>query len=187
MKKTLFGIILFTLSLSIFANDLDTLKAITTSPEKLTGTFSQTKFLAQLDTSIKSTGAFNYVRDKKIVWHTQTPIDSTLELTPKTMLNYQDGVQVNQLDSATNPVVAVLSDIFFGVMTAQWQILEEYFSVSAEVSGGHWKATLVPIDDNMGGFINKVTLEGDKYLKQVTLYEPEGNQTHIEFDQLQQK
>jgi len=187
MKNTVLGIILFTLSLAVSANDLDKLKVITTTPEKLTGTFSQSKFLAQLDTSIKSAGAFNYVRNTKIVWHTLTPIDSTLELTPKTMLNFQDGVQVNKLDSDTNPVVAVFSDIFFGVMTAQWQILEEYFSVSAEVSGGQWKATLVPIDKSIGGFINKVTLEGDKYLKQVTLYEPEGNLTHIEFDHLQQK
>lgn len=187
MKTTFLAIILFTLSLSVFANDLDKLKAVTTTPEKLTGTFTQTKFLAQLDTSIKSTGAFNYIRDTKIVWHTLTPIDSTLELTPKTMLNYQDGVQVNKLDSNTSPIVAVFSDIFFGVMTAQWQVLEEYFSVNAEVSEGHWKATLVPIDKNIGGFISKVILEGDKYLKQVTLYEPEGNLTHIVFDQLQQK
>jgi|UniRef100_A6W250 hypothetical protein len=187
MKQTFLCIILFALSLSVFANDLDKLKAVTTTPENLTGTFSQTKFLAQLDTSIKSAGKFNYIRDAKIIWHTLTPIDSTLELTPKTMLNYQDGVQVNKLDSDTNPIVAVFSDIFFGVMTAQWQVLEEYFSVNAEVSNGHWKATLVPIDKNIGGFINKVVLEGDKYLKLVTLYEPEGNRTHIEFDQLQQK
>ena len=86
MKKTFLSIILFTLSLSVFANDLDKLKAVTTTPEKLTGIFAQTKFLAQLDTSIKSTGAFNYIRDTKIVWHTLTPIDSTLELTTKTML-----------------------------------------------------------------------------------------------------
>jgi hypothetical protein len=72
-------------------------------------------------------------------------------------------------------------------MTAQWQILEAYFSVSAEVSDGQWKATLVPVDESIGGFINKVTLEGDKYLQQITLYEPEGNITHITFDKLQQK
>lgn len=187
MKKIFLGMILSTLSFSIFASSLDELKAITTTPVKLTGTFSQSKYLAQLETSIKSTGVFNYVRDTKIVWHTLIPIDSTLELTPETMLSYQDGVQVNKLDSDTNPVVAVFSDIFFGVMTAQWQILKEYFAINAEVSDGQWKATLVPIDKKIGEFISKVTLEGDAYLKQVTLYEPEGNLTHIEFDQLQPK
>jgi hypothetical protein len=103
------------------------------------------------------------------------------------MLNYQDGVQVNKLDTETNPIVAVFSDIFFGVMTAQWQILEEYFDVNADVVEGHWTATLTPLDANIGNFIQKVTLEGDQYLKHVTLYEPEGNLTHIEFDQLIQK
>lgn len=187
MRKIFLGIIFSVLSISVSANNLDDLKALTTTPEKLSGTFSQSKYLAQLETSINSSGSFNYIRDKKIVWHTLTPINSTLELTPKTMLSYQDGEQVNKLDSDTNPVVAVFSDIFFGVMTAQWQILEVYFSVSAEVSDGQWKATLVPVDESIGGFINKVTLEGDKYLQQITLYEPEGNITHITFDKLQQK
>ncbi|MEO9275995.1 outer membrane lipoprotein carrier protein LolA [Marinomonas sp. 5E14-1] len=187
MKNTILGIILFLLSLSSFANDLDRLKTVTAAPDKLTGTFTQSKYLAQLDTSLQSTGEFNYLRDTQIIWHTLSPIDSTLELTPNTMLNYQNGIQVNKLDTTTNPIVAVLSDIFFGVMTAQWQILEEYFDVNAEVVGEHWKATLIPLNKNIGSFIHKVTLEGDKYLKQVTLYEPEGNLTHIEFDQLQQK
>lgn len=187
MKKTFLCIILSVLSLSVSANSLDDLKALTTTPEKLSGTFSQSKYLAQLETSIHSSGSFNYIRDKKIIWHTLTPINSTLELTPKTMLSYQDGVQVNKLDTDTNPVVAVFSDIFFGVMTAQWQVLEAYFSVNAEVSGDQWKATLVPVDERIGGFINKVTLEGDEYLQEIALYEPEGNITHIKFDKLQQK
>ncbi|MBJ7538697.1 outer membrane lipoprotein carrier protein LolA [Marinomonas transparens] len=178
---------LMVLSFSLFtsAASLDELKAITSTPNTLSGTFTQAKYLAQLDTSLRSTGEFHYLRDKEITWHTLTPIDSRLKLTPETMSNYQNGKQVNKMDSGSNPVVAILSDIFFAVMTAQWQVLETYFTVNTKVADRQWQATLTPLNANIGSFANKIILQGDQYLRHITLYEAEGNRTQIDFSQLQ--
>lgn len=186
MRKLFFALLCVGSSY-LWASDLTELKAITATPENLSGTFQQNKYLAQLETSLKSTGEFNYVRDKKIIWHILTPVDSTLELTPNSMLSYQGDQQVSKLDGESNPVVAVFSDIFFGVMTAQWQVLEQYFTVEAEVKGQQWQAKLTPTDKNVANFIQQVSLSGDQYLQQITLFEPEGNRTQIEFDKLQSK
>lgn len=187
MRKIGFAIFIFVFSALAVANDLDTLKTITSTPERLSGTFIQSKYLSQIDISIPSSGTFQYRQDKEIIWRTLSPIDSTLKLTPKAIFNYQGGEKVNQLDIDKNPFVSVFSDVFFGVMTAQWQVLEKYFSVDAVVTGASWEAVLVPLDANIGRFSEKITLQGDNYLRQITLYEAGGNQTHIEFDKLQPK
>ena len=72
-------------------------------------------------------------------------------------------------------------------MTAQWQVLEEYFAVDANVNASSWEAVLIPLDANIKSFSEKITLKGDRYLRQMTLYEADGNRTDIKFEQLQIK
>lgn len=187
MKKLLLIISILILSSLASANDLEALKRITSNPDRLSGTFTQSKYLSQIDISIPSSGSFYYIKDKEITWQTLKPINSTLKLTPKAILSYQGSEKISQLDTDTNPFVSVFSDIFFGVMTAQWQVLEEYFAVDANVNASSWEAVLIPLDENIKSFSEKITLKGDQYLRQMTLYEADGNRTDIKFEQLQIK
>lgn len=187
MKNILFIVSAFIFCSFAVANDFEELRAMTSNPERLSGTFTQSKYLSQIDISIPSSGSFYYEKDKEIIWRTLKPIDSTLKLTPKAILNYQGSEKISQLDTDSNPFVSVFSDIFFGVMTAQWQVLEEYFSVEASVNSTSWEAVLTPQDANIRSFTQKITLQGDQYLRQMTLYEADGNRTHIEFNKLQNK
>lgn len=164
-----------------YASPLADLKSLASTPEQLTGQFEQTKYIAQIDASLKSSGEFSYQAGQEIVWHTLTPVENTLTLTPEQIISQQNGQVVSSINNQQSPVVAVFSDIFFGVMTAQWSLLENYFDITPELDGEQWHATLTPNDEQIAQAVTQVTLTGDKLLQHVVLTEPNGNTTDIHF------
>ena len=82
MRKILCTAFFFIFSAFAAANDLELLKTLTNSPERLSGKFTQSKYLSKIDISIPSSGDFFYVKDEEIIWQTLKPINSTLKLTP---------------------------------------------------------------------------------------------------------
>lgn len=168
------------------AADSRLLESLTTAPEALKGQFTQVKYVQALDARFESSGSFDYQRGSSIRWHTLTPIDNLLTLTPRTISSQQGDTLLSSLDSQTNPVVTIFSDIFFGVMTAQWQTLAEYFEMDIQGSKEHWTVTLHPIDKSVEQVVARVELSGDELLREVLLFEATGDQTQIKFIELQQ-
>ncbi|WP_417224686.1 outer membrane lipoprotein carrier protein LolA [Amphritea sp.] len=167
------------------AADFTLLESLTSAPQTLQGRFTQVKLVKALDARFESSGRFDYQRDSSIRWHTLEPIDNLLNLTPQTISNQQGTTVLSKLDSQQNPVVTVFSDIFFGVMTAQWQTLAEYFEMNVEGSKQGWTVTLIPIDSSVEQVVAKVELRGDELLREVLLFEATGDQTQIKFLDLQ--
>ncbi|WP_290702694.1 outer membrane lipoprotein carrier protein LolA [Amphritea sp.] len=180
-------ILLFTgLSVGSQAADFKFLESLTTAPESLHGQFTQVKLVKALDARFESSGSFDYERGSSIRWHTLTPIDNLLTLTPRTISSQQGDTLLSNLDSQNNPVVVIFSDIFFGVMTAEWQTLAEYFEMDVQGSKEHWTVTLHPIDKSVEQVVTRVELSGDDLLRKVLLFEAAGDQTQIKFTELQQ-
>lgn len=182
-----FVLLLFAgLSVVSQAADYKLLESLTSAPETLHGQFTQVKFVQALDARFESSGSFDYQRGRSIRWHTLSPIDNLLTLTPRTISNQQGDTVLSSLDSQNNPVVTIFSDIFFGVMTAQWQTLAEYFEMDVQGSKEHWTVTLHPIDTSVEQVVARVELSGDELLREVLLFEAAGDQTQIKFIELQQ-
>lgn len=160
-------------------------EALMESPASLQGRFEQVKHLSALDTEIHSSGRFAYEQDIEISWRTQVPIESLLRLTPNQITSEQDGTLLSQLETRSNPVVELFSEIFFGVMTARWDRLDKHFSAETHVSGSDWYATLIPREARVKRVISRVELQGDRNLRQVMLYEEGGDWTRIRFHDLQ--
>lgn len=168
------------------AADAKLLESLTTAPDALHGQFTQVKFVKALDAQFESSGSFDYQRDNSIRWHTLTPIDNLLTLTPRTISSQQGDTLLSNMDSQNNPVVTIFSDIFFGVMTAQWQTLAEYFEMDVQGSKEHWTVTLHPIDKSVEQVVARVELSGDDLLREVLLFEATGDKTQIKFLELKQ-
>ena len=182
--KSLFSVLLLCTAVFSHASPLDELKRLASTPERLTGQFEQTKYIAQIDANLASSGTFSYQAGKQITWHTSTPVESTLTLTPEHIVSQQNGQTVSSISNEQSPVVAVFSDIFFGVMTAQWSLLQNYFDITPELDGEQWRATLTPNDANIAQAVTQVTLSGNQLLQHVVLTEPNGNTTSIRFSHL---
>ncbi|MBY4676116.1 outer membrane lipoprotein carrier protein LolA [Marinobacterium arenosum] len=186
MIRRLFSLILMLLlPLSACAGfTYDQLEKVTVSPAHLDGHFTQEKYLSALDASLVSTGVFSYQRGRSIRWETLEPIKNELLMTPESIINRQGGQELLQLETASNPVVKVLSEIFFAVLTADWAKLSGYFDLSGTLEGSQWTAELVPTDSAVRQVVTRVELKGDSLLREVVLHENGGNRTAIRFDSL---
>lgn len=161
------------------------LEGLTSAPELLRGEFIQSKYISALDTEFESSGTFEYRRNQAIEWRTVAPIENVLVMTPDRIINRQAGNELSRLESDSNPVVSVFSDIFFGVMTAEWGKLAQYFSFKLKRNGESWTVHLVPIDSSVEQVVSSVELNGDELLREVVLHEAAGDLTRIRFKDMQ--
>lgn len=161
--------------------DVAQLNQLTLSPEKLSGQFTQQKYLADFDMQLASSGEFNYIKNQSVNWHTLAPIENKIIMTPHSITSVQGDKQVMHLQADSNPVVSVLSDIFFSVLTSQWQQLEVYFTLSGHIVDDQWQVVLLPKDSAISQAVSKIELQGDEYLRHLKFIEHNGDYTDIRF------
>jgi hypothetical protein len=158
------------------------LKQISTTPEMLEGRFSQEKYLSALDATLKSTGVFTYQRGKSIHWEILEPIQNELVISPVAITSKQADGELLRFDGGLNPTVLVLGEIFFSVLTAEWEVLADYFELSGEIDGQQWHAVLVPIDQTVIQVFSRIELKGGILLREIILFENGGDRTTIHLD-----
>ena len=162
------------------------LEAITSTTASLAGEFVQEKYLSNLDTSLTSTGVFNYQRDQYIEWSTLNPVKNELMITPDEIVIMHSEKKLVTIDGSDNPTIDLISKIFFSVLTANWSALSEYFQLNGEIESEpetniKWQAELIPVEPQIAHIINKIDLKGGKHIDQIVMYERENNHTTIRF------
>ena len=185
MFSALLAVTLLTAAPAWAQISFEQLEQHSTTPLTLTGQFKQTKFLSAFEIELPSRGQFSYKKNQSIIWQTIEPVENELLLTPDSIVNRQGGQELMRLDAQSSPSIAVLSKIFFSVMTADWQRLSDYFSLSGSFIEQGWTAELIPVDESFKTMINKVELSGDSLLEKVVLHEKSGDLTTIHFINLQ--
>ncbi|OMH31683.1 outer membrane lipoprotein carrier protein LolA [Motiliproteus sp. MSK22-1] len=159
---------------------------VSEAPEQLSGHFTQEKYLSALDTSLISTGLFYYHQGQMLQWKTLKPIQNELVMTPSAIINKQGDQELLRLDTNSNPIAGILSEIFFSALAAEWNNLAMYFELSGEINGKNWYAKLLPTDRTMAQVISLVELKGDTLLRELIFHEKSGDRTTIRFDRLNQ-
>jgi len=180
LKKLFLGAALLFLPFSVRSEvSFNQLTQITGLPEKHAGSFVQQKYLQAVDASLESSGVFDYVRGKSIRWEILEPIQSELLITPTEVRSKQNGEELLQLDTSTNPAAAALGEIFFAILTADWKTLESYVELSGSTDGDNWHAVLKPLDQTARLTFTRVELSGSEQLEKIVLHESSGDRTTI--------
>lgn len=183
MKWFFPGLIALIIPLAVSAGiSFTQLAKISTTPDQLKGTFSQEKYLKALDAELISTGVFSYQRGKSIRWEILKPIQNELVMTPATITSKQGDGELWQIDVESTPESAALGQIFFSLVTADWDILSNHFEVTGEIDGQQWHAVLVPTDQTVVQAFSRIELRGENLLQQIILHENGGNRTTIRLD-----
>ncbi|MEX1200732.1 MAG: outer membrane lipoprotein carrier protein LolA [Methylophaga sp.] len=163
------------------------LTQLTESPESLQGEFKQEKYLAEFDTTLLSSGIFNYQRNEFIRWQTKMPIENELLMKPSSIASSQGGEELISLQADKDPAAKVLTEIFFAVLTADWNALSDYFFANGDYQNNRdWEVKLTPRKPTLKQAINHVELSGDTLMRKVVLHEKNGDITRIDFLNLQQ-
>jgi len=153
---------------------------MTTEPV-VRGAFEQRKVVKGFRNPLVSRGEFVVSRERGVWWRTQEPFASTLVVTRDRVLAKQaDGTVLRKLSAGDEPAVHTISETLFALMAADISLLQKRFDIGGELVGKEgWHLVLTPRDAALQRWLQRVDLEGDRYLRQVRLQEASGDHTVI--------
>ncbi len=172
--------LLLLLPLSVNADiSFSRLAQLTRAPEKHQGYFHQEKYLKAVDASLRSSGEFAYERGKSIRWEILEPIHSKILMTPDGISSQQGNGELLQLQKSDNSVAAIVGEVFFAVLTADWENLSAFFEIDGGIEGDSWHVELIPRESTARKIFSRIELRGRRLLQVVILHEAGGNRTTI--------
>ncbi|HUS24282.1 MAG TPA: outer membrane lipoprotein carrier protein LolA [Candidatus Binatia bacterium] len=148
------------------------------SAQTLRGRYRQHKTLRELPRPLLAEGSFLFVRDRGIVWRTETPFASELVITPDALVQRQDGAS-QRIGAETQPAIRMVGRIFFAVFSLDFSTLEGLFSLyGGALPQGGWALGMRPLQD--GGSLREIEVQGAAQVQHVILREAGGDLTDIE-------
>jgi hypothetical protein len=145
------------------------------------GSFEQRKTVKGFRHPLVSTGDFVVSRQRGVLWRTLAPFASTLVVTADRVLARQaDGSVTRRLSANDEPAVRALSETLLAVMAADLSVLAQRFRIEGDLVGRDaWRLQLTARDPAMARWVQRVELEGDRFLRSVRLSEGSGDVTQI--------
>jgi hypothetical protein len=146
----------------------------------LRGSFEQRKSIRGFRNPLLSRGDFVVARQRGVLWRTAEPFPSTLVVTrDRVLARNADGTIARRLQASEEPAVRAISETLFALMAADLAILAQRFQIEGESGAAGWKLALAPREAALARWLQRVELEGDRYLRSVRLAEINGDQTQI--------
>jgi hypothetical protein len=144
------------------------------------GAFEQRKTIKGFRNPLVSSGDFVVARQRGVIWRTLAPFPSSLVITRDRLLARQgDGAVARRLSASEEPAVRGISETLFGVMAADLSVLVQRFDISGDSGRDGWRLALQPRDAGLARWIQRVELEGDRFLQAVRMQEAGGDLTAI--------
>ena len=148
----------------------------------LEGKFEQSKYIADLDTTLDSSGLFSFVPDKGLRWSILKPVSTNLRITPNEIVERQDGEEVMRMNVDEQPMTRAISDVFFAIFGGDWDALEKRFTIRSMQETSPWRLELEPKDELLKSYLNTIELQGSEYLEVLILSESNGDRTRIQLN-----
>ncbi|HXU93869.1 MAG TPA: outer membrane lipoprotein carrier protein LolA [Gallionella sp.] len=155
-------------------------------PELLRGRFVQQKSVKGFKKPLISGGDFTIWRGHGLLWHTQKPFESMLELRrDRLSVTQANGRSGYKLDGEREPGLRAVNELVFALFSGDIAMLKKYFHMQGELSGKQdWTLVLTPLDAGLMRAFKRVELSGDRYVRRVRLDEASGDSSVISFDQI---
>lgn len=149
----------------------------------LRGEFTQEKRLQGFRNPLKSQGRFLIARERGVLWSTLKPFPSDAVLTRDRILTRQaDGRSRVEVDARQQPALRSVNAMMFALMSGDVQALTARFNLQPTLlANGGWRLVLTPKPGAMAQAFQRVTLEGDRYVRSVDIEEPSGDRTQLRF------
>ncbi len=142
--------------------------------DRITGGFEQARDVSFLSRPLTATGTFTIAANGELSWLVETPVRSLMEVKGGTVS--LDGRVVD--DPGTGEFMAMILTAF---MQRDLAPVADQFEVTGESGEPFWQLGLIPRNFFWRRVITDVELDGDAYLRTVTINEPDGSATRITF------
>lgn len=170
------------------AQSLREISAQLSTSSLLRGDFAQTKHIEGFRNPLRSAGRFILAREHGVVWDTRTPFPSTMVLSQEQLLSRQsDGSVQVLLSAADSGAMGALHGLLMALIVADFDRLSAQFEIQVlpSTSTSGWALQLQPTDASLQQTFVQIELHGDQFVRQVRMTEAAGDQTQIEFTELQ--
>lgn len=188
LSSALLCALIFVAAPQVQAADPAIVDAITQAvarPDVLRGQFSQEKQVSGFRNPLRSQGQFVVARQHGVIWTTLKPFPSEVVVTADRILSRQrDGSTRVELDARQQPAMRSVNAIMFALMSGDVQALSGQFNVAASREGQGWRLRLTPKSAMLAKAFESLTLQGDRYVRQVEIVEANKDRTQIQFSAL---
>ncbi|MGH8525711.1 MAG: outer membrane lipoprotein carrier protein LolA [Gammaproteobacteria bacterium] len=150
----------------------------------LCGRFDQRKQLAGLKKPLAANGRFCVVADKGVLWRTLHPFPNTVRLTRDEIVHLQGDRVATRLDAKQEPAVRMINSVLFALLAGDLGQIEQWFEVDGAIHDYGWSVSLKPREPALAKAICSVALDGDAYVKNITISEAGGDRTSIVFSKI---
>ncbi|MDR2758568.1 MAG: outer membrane lipoprotein carrier protein LolA [Spirochaetaceae bacterium] len=144
------------------------------------GDFVQKKTLSRLKRSLESGGAFIIDAERGMVWETLRPFPSTMAVGRDYLIQWSPGGRKTKLDARGNETFLQLAETISAVFSGNTEKLLDKFDNYFVEADGSWTVGLVPGEKNLRSFARRIILRGDSVIRQITLYEQNGDTIYYE-------
>jgi len=164
---------------------VDAITQAVARPDVLRGQFTQEKQVSGFKNPLRSQGQFVVARKHGVIWSTLKPFPSEVVVTADRILSRQrDGSTRVELDARQQPAMRSVNAIMFALMSGDVQALSSQFNVEATREGQGWRLKLTPKSAMLAKAFQSLTLQGDRYVRQVEIIEANQDRTRIQFTAL---
>lgn len=143
--------------------DADALAERLSSHAPQCATFEQTRWLADLEASLKSRGYFQREADG-LSWHTLSPIQESLHLSEES----------DELPMSFQLILPVFTSLLAG----DWQTLERHFTIVLEDERDGWRADLTPVDA-LDEHLSQLKVHGGDHVEQLDITFRDGDRLEL--------
>jgi len=144
----------------------------------LRGNFELEKKLSRLNRTLKSSGNFIIAEGLGMVWDTVKPFPSTLTLGKDYLIQSRPGGQKTVLSAKGNETFLCMAEAISAVFSGSSQGLLDNFKVyyycNADADAA-WELGLIPLNNAIGSFAQKIIMKGDTVIRSMLLYEQNGD------------
>jgi outer membrane lipoprotein-sorting protein len=162
---------------------LDAVRQRIAQVEVLRGGFEQEKRVAGFDNPLRSQGRFLLARGKGVVWTTLKPFPSEMVVTRERILSVDGaGNRKVEADASQQPALREINAMMFALVDGDISVLASRFDIAAQaLPGTAWSLTLTPKAAAVAKLFARIDLRGDRYVRQVSLTEANGDRTTLKF------
>lgn len=154
-----------------------------TQPAVLRGQFEQRKQLKGFRNPLVSRGNFLLLRERGVAWDTVEPFASSALLTRERLLTrLPDGSSRVVLDASASPGMAAANSLLMALVAGDVEALGSQFDAEESLAAdGSWTLRLQPREAGLKRVFLRITLHGDRHVREVDIEESGGDRTTIRF------
>lgn len=159
--------------------------ATQTSHDVMRGTFTQRKYLADLDQPLVSSGRYVVAADHGLIWRIKQPIQAQLVISRQRLVRSSDRHEITRIDADQQPALHIVAAVLLAVFQADTDKLRQYFDIQKQTpkkkgGDGRWAMTLRPKSAAVAEFVDHVRVRGQATPKHIEIYQPGGDHTEID-------